>query len=69
MLKTKYRIIFAQERILQLVIIFSKQIIIITYQVDHKLHKFILNSPFNLVYIHERHQLIVHEALSNISIN
>jgi hypothetical protein len=51
MVKTIYRIIFAQERILQLVILFFKQTIIITYQVDHKLHKFILNSPFDLAHI------------------
>ena len=41
---------------------------VIIYQVDHKLHKFILNSPFNLVH-RKRDWLIVYEALSNISVN
>jgi hypothetical protein len=40
---------FAQERVLQLVILFY--VIVIIYQVDHKLHKYIMNSPFNLVHI------------------
>jgi uncharacterized membrane protein len=40
---------FAQERVLQLVILFEVNVII--DQVDHKLLKYIMNSPFNLVHI------------------
>jgi hypothetical protein len=38
---------FAQERVLQLAILL--QVIVSIYQMDHKLHKCIMNSPFNLV--------------------
>jgi hypothetical protein len=37
------------------------------YQMDHKLHKCIMNSPFILVHI-KRYRLIVYVALRNISV-
>jgi hypothetical protein len=55
------------KRVLQLVILFY--VTFITYQVDHKLQKFTLNSPFKLSAFQERYWLIVYEALSNIRVN
>ena len=40
---------------------------VIIYQVDHTLHKYIMNSPFNLVHI--KRDIDLYEALRNISVN
>jgi hypothetical protein len=58
--------IFAQERVLQLVIVF--QVMINKYQVDHKLHKYIMNSPYNIVHIKKDIDRNLNNALRNISV-
>jgi hypothetical protein len=65
-LKTIYGNILHNREFYNLVILFQGFVSI--YQMDHKLHRCIMNSPFNLVHI-KRYWLIEHATLRNISVH